>query len=176
MAYATHSDRDGRSDAFLKNPCKNEKYHTSCTGPVSRVPWNTDHARSYSDVPIKSSPAAVHRTPTSATLPTSPALLRSKNQTSQRSVKDHTCWFWGMQGHCKLSEEICLYAHHYTGKMAQAPIQVDVNSKFSLTSLIVAVPGQGLTLNCTRTQSRWQKRVESSSCLHQLATGAFNVN
>ncbi len=160
MAYTARSDRNMRADAFLNNPYKNENYHGSHTGPVSRVPWNTDHARSYSDVSVKSSPAADQCTPTSATLPTSPTLLRSKNQTSRPSVKALTCWYWGMEGHCNLSDEMCLYAHHYTGKMAQAPVRVHVGSESFLSSLIVAVPGPGLTMKCNRTQSRRQKRVE----------------
>ena len=35
--------------------------------------------------------------------------------------KEYECFFWRRDGHCKFSEEECLYAHHPTGKVKEIP-------------------------------------------------------
>ena len=46
-----------------------------------------------------------------------------QTSTSQpRSVKHLTCWYWATQG-CKLPENLCLYSHFDTGRLAEAPVQ-----------------------------------------------------
>ena len=128
MAYTNHSDRNVLADASLNNPYTNEKYHGFSGESESLVSWNTDRGRTNFD--IKSSPAADHRTPTSAT---SPALLGSENQTSRRSVKHLTCHYWryGPKGCSKTSEE-CKYAHELRAIIADAPVHVEPGSEFSV--------------------------------------------
>ncbi len=41
------------------------------------------------------------------------------------SVKHLTCYFWKAHGKCKHSDEDCLYAHYYTGQIADPPVQVE---------------------------------------------------
>ena len=41
------------------------------------------------------------------------------------SVKHLTCYFWNAHGKCKHSDEECLYAHYYTGQIADPPVQVE---------------------------------------------------
>ncbi|MCJ1482317.1 hypothetical protein MMC06_002481 [Schaereria dolodes] len=41
-----------------------------------------------------------------------------------KSVKHLECWYW-RTGQCKYLEHNCLYAHHYTGHMAEAPKAVE---------------------------------------------------
>ncbi|KAK0513405.1 hypothetical protein JMJ35_004391 [Cladonia borealis] len=121
MAYTNHSDRKLQADASLNNPYTNEKYRGFSGESESLVSWNTDRARTYSD--IKSSPAADHRTPT---LAISPASLGSEYHTSPRSVKHITCHYWryGPKGCSKTSEE-CKYAHELRAIIADAPIHVE---------------------------------------------------
>ena len=38
------------------------------------------------------------------------------------SVKHLTCWYWA-NGSCRLSENMCLYSHYDTGRVAEPPIQ-----------------------------------------------------
>ena len=45
-----------------------------------------------------------------------------------RSVKHLTCSFW-YNGNCKWPEDVCLYAHRYTGQVAEAPRQVEPGRK-----------------------------------------------
>jgi len=42
----------------------------------------------------------------------------------KRSVKHLTCFWWQQKGHCRFSEEDCLYAHHDTGMYTQPPRQL----------------------------------------------------
>ncbi|PGH08994.1 hypothetical protein AJ79_05789, partial [Helicocarpus griseus UAMH5409] len=51
-----------------------------------------------------------------------PTTANSKN--GKPSVKHLTCWWWSEKGECRYSEQECLYAHHRTGKVADAPRQV----------------------------------------------------
>jgi len=48
------------------------------------------------------------------------------------SVKHLTCYFWNEFGQCQWSAEECLYAHWETGKVASAPVQVEVGSNIHL--------------------------------------------
>ena len=44
------------------------------------------------------------------------------------SVKHLTCWYWS-KGHCRFTEENCLYAHRNTGKVAKAPKQATLGGE-----------------------------------------------
>ncbi|PGG99585.1 hypothetical protein GX51_06234 [Blastomyces parvus] len=48
----------------------------------------------------------------------------SGSRRDRPSVKHLTCWWWNEKGQCKYSGDECLYAHHKTGKVADAPRQV----------------------------------------------------
>ena len=61
-------------------------------------------------------PTMQHRRPQMAHGPKPSAAARG-------SVKHLTCWYWS-KGHCRFTEENCLYAHRNTGKVAKAPRQV----------------------------------------------------
>jgi len=41
------------------------------------------------------------------------------------SVKHLTCYFWKAHGKCQHSDEDCLYAHYFTGQIADPPVQVE---------------------------------------------------
>ncbi|KAK7894240.1 hypothetical protein LTR67_005998 [Exophiala xenobiotica] len=43
---------------------------------------------------------------------------------SRRSVKHLTCFWWWEKGHCRFSDEECLYSHYDTGHHTSAPRQV----------------------------------------------------
>jgi hypothetical protein len=49
---------------------------------------------------------------------------RTQIQLSRPSVKHLTCWWWHQKGQCRYSDSECLYAHHDTGVVADAPRQV----------------------------------------------------
>ncbi|OAX84085.1 hypothetical protein ACJ72_01543 [Emergomyces africanus] len=60
-----------------------------------------------------------------------PSLSRSESGPStsgsrkeRPSVKHLTCWWWNEKGQCRYSVDECLYAHHETGRVADAPRQV----------------------------------------------------
>ena len=46
-----------------------------------------------------------------------------------QSMKHLTCYFWWENGHCKYSEEDCLYSHAETGRVAGPPTQVEPGGK-----------------------------------------------
>ena len=133
MAYTCHSDRKVLAEASLNNPYTNEKRRGYSNESLALVSWHTDRGRSSSDGHVQISPAADHRIPTSAGSPTSATSPRSKEQTPRRLVSGLTCYFWAIKGHCKHSSEECLYAHDFTGKLAQAPVQVEEGSEFSFS-------------------------------------------
>lgn len=45
------------------------------------------------------------------------------------SVKHLECYYWRRKGHCKYSDDECLYAHHMTGRCAEAPGRVTEGGK-----------------------------------------------
>ncbi|EGC44831.1 predicted protein [Histoplasma capsulatum var. duboisii H88] len=48
----------------------------------------------------------------------------SESRKARPSVKHLTCWWWNEKGKCKYTVDECLYAHHKTGRVADAPRQV----------------------------------------------------
>lgn len=87
--------------------------------PAAQQPiWPTPSPRFHKPLPSQHTPTSAS-TPSSAQKPPKP------------SVKHLTCYFWSEFGHCQWSSADCLYAHAYTGKVASAPVQVEVGSKFS---------------------------------------------
>ena len=46
------------------------------------------------------------------------------------SVKHLTCWYWANKG-CKLADDVCLYAHFDTGRLADPPVKVQRGREFS---------------------------------------------
>ena len=128
MAYPYQSDSKALAEPSLQNLYTNEKRLGHSKESLAPVPWHTDRGRSSSDGHIHVSPAADHRSADSQTSATS---LGSKNQTPRRSVNGLTCYFWAEKRHCKYSSDECLYAHEFTGKQAQAPIQREEGSEFS---------------------------------------------
>ncbi|KAI4215403.1 MAG: hypothetical protein LQ351_002303 [Letrouitia transgressa] len=46
-------------------------------------------------------------------------------QSNIPSVKHLTCFFWFTKGSCRWSDNQCLYAHYYTGQVANGPVQVE---------------------------------------------------
>lgn len=96
--------------------------HPQTTGlanmPASQPTWPTPSPRFQK--PLSSQP-----TPTSANTPS------STQKQPKPSVKHLTCYFWSEFGHCQWSSTECLYAHWYTGKVASAPVQIEVGSKSS---------------------------------------------
>ena len=53
----------------------------------------------------------------------SPASKEQISASQPKSVKHLTCWYWANQG-CKLPDHLCLYSHFDTGRLAEAPIQL----------------------------------------------------
>ena len=53
----------------------------------------------------------------------SPASREQISAAQPKSVKHLTCWYWANKG-CKLPDHLCLYSHFDTGRLAEAPIQV----------------------------------------------------
>lgn len=63
--------------------------------------------------------------PRSSSLPSTPKARRATpHPHGKPSVKHLTCFWWKVKGDCRFSEEDCLYAHHDTGLLADAPRQV----------------------------------------------------
>ncbi|OJD23480.1 hypothetical protein ACJ73_05166 [Blastomyces percursus] len=56
--------------------------------------------------------------------PSEPRQSISGSGRDRPSVKHLTCWWWNEKGQCKYSADECLYAHHKTRKIADAPRQV----------------------------------------------------
>ena len=127
MAYTNHSDPNLQADASLNSPYTNEKYRGFSGKSESLVSCNMDRGRTYSD--NKSSPAADHRTPTSAVFPAS---LGSGYQTSPRSMKHITCHYWNDPKGCKKTSEECNYAHEPRAIVADAPVHLEPGSEFSV--------------------------------------------
>lgn len=43
-----------------------------------------------------------------------------------------TCFYWAKNGTCSKTDDECMYAHHMTGRIADAPVRVaDVPSRAS---------------------------------------------
>ena len=36
-----------------------------------------------------------------------------------------TCWFWYNLNRCAHSDEVCAYAHYYTGRIAEKPVRIE---------------------------------------------------
>lgn len=53
----------------------------------------------------------------------SPASREEMSTSQPKSVKHLTCWYWANKG-CKLPDHLCLYSHFDTGRLAEAPVQV----------------------------------------------------
>lgn len=53
----------------------------------------------------------------------------SESRKERPSVKHLTCWWWNEKGKCKYTVDECLYAHHKTGRVADAPRQVKAGGK-----------------------------------------------
>lgn len=63
--------------------------------------------------------------PRSSSLPSSPKpRSATPHPYGKPSVKHLTCFWWKVKGDCRFSEADCLYAHHDTGLLADAPRQV----------------------------------------------------
>lgn len=45
------------------------------------------------------------------------------------SVKHLTCWYWANKG-CKLADDVCLYAHFDTGRLADPPVKIQRGREF----------------------------------------------
>lgn len=178
MAYTYPSDSQVLAEASLNNLYTNEKRRAYSKESLALEPWHTDRGRSSSDGHVQISPTADHCIPKSADSPTSATSLRSKDQTPRRLVSGLTCYFWAIKGHCKHSSEECLYAHEITGKLAQAPVQVEEGSEFSFSHFTYrhGASVRADYINCNRTRSCRQKRVEPSPCLRQLERGAFTIS
>ena len=86
---------------------------------ASPPPWPTPSPRFQK-------PFSSQAVPRSANVPS------STQKPPKPSVKHLTCFFWSEFGHCQWSDAECLYAHQFTGKVASAPVQVEVGSKSSL--------------------------------------------
>ncbi|OJD19147.1 hypothetical protein AJ78_00847 [Emergomyces pasteurianus Ep9510] len=56
--------------------------------------------------------------------PSEPGPSTSGSKKERPSVKHLTCWWWNEKGQCRYSVDECLYAHHQTGRVADAPRQV----------------------------------------------------
>jgi hypothetical protein len=67
--------------------------------------------------------------PRSSSVPSSPKSRKSPHPYGKPSVKHLTCFWWKVKGDCRFSEEDCLYAHHDTGLLADAPRQVTPGGK-----------------------------------------------
>ncbi|KIW16731.1 hypothetical protein PV08_03920 [Exophiala spinifera] len=50
--------------------------------------------------------------------------IKANSSNSRRSVKHLTCFWWWEKGHCRFSDEDCLYSHYDTGHHTSAPRQV----------------------------------------------------
>ncbi|KAK6368151.1 hypothetical protein LTS17_009892 [Exophiala oligosperma] len=50
--------------------------------------------------------------------------LKADSFHTRRSVKHLTCFWWWEKGHCRFSDEDCLYSHYDTGHHTSAPRQV----------------------------------------------------
>lgn len=100
-------------------------------------------------------PLPPHPTPTSAH-------ARSSTQKQPKpSVKHLTCFFWSEFGHCQWSSTECLYAHWFTGKVASAPVQVEVGSKSFLSHIsstsVLFVPSFPIATHLACRSSRMHK-------------------
>ncbi|EGE86125.2 hypothetical protein BDDG_09070 [Blastomyces dermatitidis ATCC 18188] len=74
---------------------------------------------------IQSAAQAQQRnTPLQSLQPSESRQSTSGSRRDRPSVKHLTCWWWNEKGQCKYSVDECLYAHHKTGKVADAPRQV----------------------------------------------------
>ena len=87
------------------------------SSPVSRKESQAARSVSATTAPLsRAGPPSIAFTPTRAASP-----FRT---TSRGSVKHLTCFWWKDKGHCRFSEEECLYAHHDTGLYTDPPRQV----------------------------------------------------
>ena len=55
------------------------------------------------------------------------------------SMKHLTCFFWWENGHCKYSEDHCLYSHTDTGRVADAPTQIEPGGRPDHCILLIVV-------------------------------------
>ncbi|KAL2389209.1 hypothetical protein RJ035_002499 [Blastomyces gilchristii] len=79
---------------------------------------------------IQSAAQAQQRnTPLQSLQPSESRQSTSGSRRDRPSVKHLTCWWWNEKGQCKYSVDECLYAHHKTGKVADAPRQVKPGGK-----------------------------------------------
>lgn len=89
---------------------------------VAQPTWPTPSPRFQNPLPPQPTPSSTH--------------ARSSTQKQPKpSVKHLTCFFWSEFGHCQWSSTECLYAHWFTGKVASAPVQVEVGSKSFLSHI-----------------------------------------
>lgn len=86
----------------------------------------TLNARRYPSRPRTPTPSHVSRArETAMSLPNSPkSRPATPHPYGKPSVKHLTCFWWKVKGDCRFSEIDCLYAHHDTGLLADAPRQV----------------------------------------------------
>ena len=64
---------------------------------------------------------------------------RVQSSTSQPpSVKHLTCWYWANKG-CKLADNVCLYAHFDTGRLADPPVQIQRGREFPFHHLSLKI-------------------------------------
>ena len=95
----------------------------------SSINSSLDHTDRMSDQPVFTPPRYNPRSSSRHNLPTSSPEVRGQpsNPTTpsgKPSVKHLTCWWWFEKGQCRYDEDDCLYAHHDTGMVADAPRQV----------------------------------------------------
>lgn len=94
----------------------------------SQTSLNTRHFQSRPRTPTPSSAGLKGKArsqPRSSSAPSSPKSRRSTpHPHGKPSVKHLTCFWWKVKGDCRFTEEDCLYAHHDTGLLADAPRQV----------------------------------------------------
>jgi hypothetical protein len=77
----------------------------------------------------------------SSSLPGSPKSRRATpHPHGKPSVKHLTCFWWKVKGDCRFSEEDCLYAHHDTGLLADAPRQVTPGGEQTFTDVYTVYP------------------------------------
>jgi hypothetical protein len=81
------------------------------------TPPRTPHSRSPPKQNISSSPES-----------------KSSDSSTKPSVKHLSCWWWHEKGQCRYTESECLYAHHDTGMVADAPRQIKPGGTYYLCS------------------------------------------
>ncbi len=113
----------------------------------------------------------------SSSLPSSPKSRRdTPHPYGKPSVKHLTCFWWKVKGDCRFSADDCLYAHHDTGLLADAPRQVTPGGNRLRVHSCAPTDYQSLSLEPAKAGRHLEKALDNLRSKRNPSSSSLNTS